>query len=405
LDEWVTQRLVFAGRQPCAHLFAPFNLKIAKSRLFIFVASTPRLWLQDNLGVLRLRFPKVPKTTGLAILSKFHNRSLLEIMESAAQGLLELGLGDSDASRSARSNRIGAQAERMMARIEETGEDELLRVNETVPSNTQNNITDAEPAPTAGNDSGIGRQIAIVVAAEDDESRVDNIGVNELRETSLDAAARDVAATINAPTATLDGNDDQDTDVDQAQAQAQEAETESANPCKICFTNLEPEELIFLNCGCLYCAQCLNAHFRSGLANKASYPPRCCDQFPIDIEAVQGFLDDENMIRYTTVQEEFAADRPLYCANKECGIDFIGDAARIDLQSDERMVICYGCALETCARCRELREAHADNEGVLECPDSLALAEVKDIAEEQKWCRCPGCGFLVEKIDGCDHMT
>lgn len=192
-----------------------------------------------------------------------------------------------------------------------------------------------------------------------------------------------------------------DTDVEQSQAQGQ---VEDANPCKICFTNLEPQEFIYLNCGCLYCVECLNNHFRSGLANKASYPPICCDRLPIDVAAVQGFLDDENMIRYTMVQEEFAAGRPIFCANKECNVDFIGDAAQIDLQSDQRMVICYSCALETCARCRELRYAHADNEGVLECPDSLALANVKEIAEEENWRRCPGCRFLVEKIDGCDHM-
>jgi hypothetical protein len=325
-------------------------------------------------------------------------------MESTTLGSLELGLGDADASRGVGNNRIRDQAESMMTSLEETGEDELRRINVTVPANTLNDITNAEPIPITSNDSGIGRQTARV-AAEDAESRVDNVGVGELQAAGLDTAVGDVAATINAPTATLDGNDDYDMEVDEPQVRGQEEEAENANACKICFTNLEPEEVLFLNCGCLYCAQCLNAHFRSGLANKASYPPRCCDQFPIDIEAIQGFLDDENMIRYTIVQEEFAANRPLYCANKECGIDFIGDAARIVLQSDERMVICYGCALETCARCRELREAHADNEGVLECPDSLALAEVKDIAEEQKWCRCPGCGFLVEKIDGCDHMT
>jgi hypothetical protein len=26
------------------------------------------------------------------------------------------------------------------------------------------------------------------------------------------------------------------------------------------------------------------------------------------------------------------------------------------------------------------------------------------MAEEENWCRCPGCRHLVEKIDGCDHM-
>ena len=191
-------------------------------------------------------------------------------------------------------------------------------------------------------------------------------------------------------------------DVEQPQPQDQEADVDHRDACKICFEPLDQADIIYLNCGCVYCKECLNAHFRSGLANKASYPPVCCG--PIDIAAVQGFLDDENMLRYHNSSDEFAADRPIYCANQECAQEFIGDGARVGIQDNRGMMICPQCALETCATCRELRDAHADNDGVLECPDSLELAEVKEMADQESWRRCPGCRHLVEKMDGCDHM-
>lgn len=225
------------------------------------------------------------------------------------------------------------------------------------------------------------------------ESRVD--------ESSAEAA---IPGVVDGVTNTDVGQGNNNQDVAGPQAQDQASGVENASPCKICFTNLNPEQYIYLNCGCLYCVECLNAHFRSGLANRASYPPRCCGSQAIDITVAQGFLDDENMIRYHSVQEEFSAALPLYCARKDCGTTFIGDAAPINLQGSETMVFCPECALQTCARCRELRDAHVDNEGVLECPDSLALANVKEMAEEENWHRCPGCRHLVEKIDGCDHM-
>lgn len=239
------------------------------------------------------------------------------------------------------------------------------------------------PAPDMAESDGVNPELAALIMGNDHTTR---------------------EATVESATAEYGTPADGDPEASQSQAQEQAADSEGETSCKICFTNLESQDFIFLNCGCLYCAECLNGHFRSGLANKVSYPPRCCGQLPIDIAAVQGFLSDENMVRYTMVQEEFSASRPLYCANKDCGVEFIGDAELLNAQGNEAMVICHGCTLETCATCRELRDAHIENEGVLECPDSLALAEVKGIAEEEKWRRCPGCRFLVEKIDGCDHM-
>ena len=265
------------------------------------------------------------------------------------------------------------------------------------------NSTASEGDPDAINDDEESRAVGAIAATTINAAQ--NPEAGNLTRAQVDPGANgdanaqegDVAGQdVNANTAAAP------TGVEQPQDQLPSEEADDRDACKICFERLAPVELIYLNCGCLYCVECLNAHFRSGLANKANYPPVCCG--PIDIAAVQGFLDIENLIRYHNVLDEFAADRPIYCANKECEKGFIGDAAHADTEEDQGMVICPECALETCAKCQELRDAHVDNEGVLECPDSLELAEVKEMADQEKWRQCPGCRHLVEKIDGCNHI-
>ena len=230
----------------------------------------------------------------------------------------------------------------------------------------------------------------------------------------LDASMKIKEADVATDMATGEAEDERDEVADatthadqpvnepQTQTQAyQEPEHESepeALRCRICDDPApESEALIFINCGHTFCSGCLNECFRVGLSNKASFPPKCCENEGIDIATVAGFLEEELVVRYTMVEEEFRTRSPLFCATPRCSALISG--ARV-ANAVGKFIDCHECGQASCIDCKSSRSRHTE----AKCPDFIDK-EDRDLVNEKKWKQCPGCKNLVEREDGCNHMT
>ncbi|KAK5026329.1 hypothetical protein LTR13_010111 [Exophiala sideris] len=172
----------------------------------------------------------------------------------------------------------------------------------------------------------------------------------------------------------------------------------SPSTCQLCFDT--PDTLIALMCGHTCCKQCLNRLFKTGTANPRSFPPKCCEE-PIELTAVQVYLDDDVFRRYNDVYSEFSDKNRLYCANKRCG-SYIRQSHTIQ---NGRSIMCGGCGTYTCVDCKQVRDEHVIQDGVLQCkqPEQLMSTADRKLANARGWKQCPGCKNLIEKSEGCDH--
>lgn len=169
--------------------------------------------------------------------------------------------------------------------------------------------------------------------------------------------------------------------------------------CQACRENVRKP--IFITCGHAYCKECLNRLVRTGTVNRGSWPPRCCGA--IDVEAVQNHLDEDILIRYVTVAEEFGNRNPIYCANKTCSHYF--EQSRVS-SKEGKFIQCTECDTRTCTECKQNSVEHigANSTDCKEVQD-LMTQEDQKLARSKRWRQCPGCRNLVERIDGCSHMS
>ena len=119
-------------------------------------------------------------------------------------------------------------------------------------------------------------------------------------------------------------------------------------------------------------------------------PLECCKRrIPTDI------LQDMSIGRLGAIQSytdfllECDTPNPVYCAHKKCRVfippRFVGG----------EIVLCWRCNHQTCSLCRKL-----NHPGV--CKTNTELLE---LIKTSQWKYCPHCSNVVEKAEGCDHMT
>jgi hypothetical protein len=165
---------------------------------------------------------------------------------------------------------------------------------------------------------------------------------------------------------------------------------------------------ITIACGCHYCQPCFNNFFESNLANRGSFPPKCCGE-EIAVGAVREHLHAAVLKKYEDVREEFGSRNPTYCAVPNCGTFLAGAVIFADFKA------CQKCSQQTCIRCKNLRALHEGSDkigetnqiasaGAHHCPGIVVPPELTALVAKEEWNRCPGCRHLVEKTEGCDFM-
>ncbi|KIK94015.1 hypothetical protein PAXRUDRAFT_12315 [Paxillus rubicundulus Ve08.2h10] len=180
--------------------------------------------------------------------------------------------------------------------------------------------------------------------------------------------------------------------------------------CPICYDSVSsPQQL---GCGHVYCVACLR-HFLSSALDSVQLPLTCLGddtgcRVPIPIPTIQQFLPPASFNRLLEVAfdshvskhpEEFKCCKTPDCTQLYRSVR-PGDPAKA-LQ-------CPSCFASVCNACNE--DAH---EG-LTCAESRIR---KDPAEQDRlndeWIasqdgrvkKCPRCSVLIEKTEGCNHMT
>ncbi|CAG7949114.1 unnamed protein product [Penicillium salamii] len=133
----------------------------------------------------------------------------------------------------------------------------------------------------------------------------------------------------------------------------------------------------------------------TSLDNPEQFPVKCCRE-EIHLEDIVSTMGTRNRKRYISRTEEQAvpADERIYCPRATCG-QWIHPNSKGPRPGTR---LCTQCRAKVCCACREF--AH----GPWPCADDESLKTVLGMAKDNKWQRCTKCHYMVEKVDGCNHI-
>ena len=152
-----------------------------------------------------------------------------------------------------------------------------------------------------------------------------------------------------------------------------------------------------LKCGHRMCHSCLKRNFELSLTDPQHMPPRCCTQDRISLRHVDSLFDTSFKKTWNRKYEEFTTQNRLYCPSKKCG-EWI-KPSRIQQVGNRQIAYCSRCKTKVCVACNG--KWHSS----LDCPKDKETKRFLKQAKKEGWQRCYSCNVVVEKTEGCNHMT
>ncbi|WOL17376.1 ATP-dependent RNA helicase DEAH11, chloroplastic-like isoform X1 [Canna indica] len=177
--------------------------------------------------------------------------------------------------------------------------------------------------------------------------------------------------------------------------------------CPVCLCELE-DPYVLEACGHTYCRSCLVDQCESAIRTHEAFPLCCikegCKELILLIDLKSLLLPDK-------LEELFRASLSTFVASSDgtyrfCPTPDCPNVYRVASYLDEevRPFICGSCLVETCKKC------HLEYHPFISCETYMEYKEDPDLSLAE-WCKgkdnvnnCPGCGFTIEKIEGCNHI-
>ncbi|KAG4438121.1 hypothetical protein IFR05_006401 [Cadophora sp. M221] len=159
--------------------------------------------------------------------------------------------------------------------------------------------------------------------------------------------------------------------------------------CVSCMEVGREKDMAIFPCNHPYCGDCIKGAFKSAYKSRSLF--QCCGT-PVPTSSVTRNLSSSFIGKYNLMVLELKTKKPKYCSSARCN-KFIPPA-----EIHGPIAICPYCKAKTCVAC-----GSKEHSGV--CAEDKAGKAVEALAQKKGWKQCPKCSQILERTEGCLHMT
>lgn len=203
-------------------------------------------------------------------------------------------------------------------------------------------------------------------------------------------------------------------DVAELQENYEFVENKNKFDCAICLQIIKPGDgVVIKNCLHEYCKTCLGRYIQKSDSAIVPCPFRAddgarCIGFLMDSE-IRSLVPIDTYLEFLTKsldQAEATNANAFHCKTPDCPL-------WVEIDEFVAEFTCPRCNRENCIQCKAVHQGTScDNyQEMVHGPDRrsrenvLTANQVRGLIAEKEAQPCPHCGILVERIDGCRHMT
>lgn len=163
-------------------------------------------------------------------------------------------------------------------------------------------------------------------------------------------------------------------------------ESKAKSKCVACS---DTQDTLQAPCQHHYCKKCVIRLVGDSTVDESLFPPRCCGQ-EMPMSLFRPYITAELTAKFERKAIELGTAYRTYCYS--CGIFINSDGIQ------GHQAHCITCNRNTCMLCK--CKFHGGD-----CPKDLALEAVLELARGTGWQRCTNCQAMIERREGCNHIT